>query len=129
LGTGYAGLIIEVIVNREFINGFYLCFFARTPSASRLYTYKNAAEKMSNNTKLFDKVGASTVTMTPLVPPQRIQLCKLGSKSYRAFGVIDTAGAGDLEFERLWLHLKGISIKKLHSQIVLPYSYNNHAKI
>jgi hypothetical protein len=25
----------------------------------------------------------------------------------------DTAGAGDLEFERLWLPLKGISIKKI----------------
>jgi hypothetical protein len=40
----------------------------------------------------------------------------------------DSAGAGDLEFERLWLPLKGISIKKLHRQIVLPYSYNNHTK-
>jgi hypothetical protein len=57
--------------------------------------------------------------MTLLVPPQRIQLCKVGSKSYRTSGVIDTAsgfidtvGGGDLEFERLWLPLKGISIKR-----------------
>jgi hypothetical protein len=34
----------------------------------------------------------------------------------------DTAEAGDLEFERLWLLLKGIFIKKLHRQIVLHYS-------
>jgi hypothetical protein len=33
----------------------------------------------------------------------------------------DTADAGDLEFERLWLPLKVISIKKIHRQIVLPY--------
>jgi hypothetical protein len=80
--------------------------------------------------------------MTPLVPHQRIQLCKL---SHRTSGVNDTtgaasavllttlvqndtAGAGEQEFERLWLPLKGISIKKLHRQIVLPYSNNNHTK-
>jgi hypothetical protein len=44
--------------------------------------------------KIFDKVGAPAVTMTPL-------------KQYA------TAGAGDLEFERLWLPLKGILIKKV----------------
>jgi hypothetical protein len=44
-------------------------------------------------------------------------------------GVNDTAGAGDLEIKRLWLPLKGISVKKkLHRKIVLPYSYNSHAK-
>jgi hypothetical protein len=88
--------------------------------------------------KVFDKVGAPAVSMTPLVLPQRIQLCKLGSKSHRTSGgwchlsdVIgtagaasavsvtplvryDTAGAGDLEFERLWLPLKGISIEKTY---------------
>jgi hypothetical protein len=31
--------------------------------------------------------------MTLLMPPQRIQLFKLGSKSCRTSGVIDTAGA------------------------------------
>jgi hypothetical protein len=41
------------------------------------------------------KIGASpAVSMTPLVR-------------------YDTAGAGDLEFERLWLPLKRISIKKI----------------
>jgi hypothetical protein len=41
----------------------------------------------------------------------------------------DTAGAGDLEFERLWLPLKGIPVsikKKLHTKIVLPNSYKNY---
>jgi hypothetical protein len=35
--------------------------------------------------------------------PQRIQLCKLGSKSYRTSGVIDTTGAkiGELKVEYL----------------------------
>jgi hypothetical protein len=36
----------------------------------------------------------------------------------------DTAVPRDQEFERLWLPLKAISIKK----IVLPYSYYNHTK-
>jgi hypothetical protein len=41
--------------------------------------------------KLFDKIGASAVSMTPL-------------RRY------DTAGAGDLEFQKLWLPVKRISI-------------------
>jgi hypothetical protein len=61
--------------------------------------------------------------MTPLWPTQQIQLRKLCSKAQTYSGV-----PGDLEFERLWLHLKGISIKKLHRQIVLPNSYNNHTQ-
>jgi hypothetical protein len=64
--------------------------------------------------------------MAPLRPPQQIQLCKLGSKS-RGLSVVN-AQAGDLEIERLWPPLKGISIKKLYRQIVLPFSYNNHTK-
>jgi hypothetical protein len=41
----------------------------------------------------------------------------------------DTAVPRDLEFEMLWLPLRGISIKKFHRQIALPYiSYNNHTK-
>jgi hypothetical protein len=68
--------------------------------------------------------------MTLLWPTLWIQLCKLGLNSYRLSGVIDTADAAsvvsvtplrrydttearDLEFERLWLLLKGISIKKI----------------
>jgi hypothetical protein len=41
--------------------------------------------------------------MAPLMPPQRIQLCKLGSKSYQTSGVIDTAGdkIGDFKVEYL----------------------------
>jgi hypothetical protein len=70
--------------------------------------------------------------MTPLVPPKRIQLCKLGSKSHRTSGVNDaasmtrlvrndTAGAEELEFARLWLPLKGISIKKIYiGQLYYP---------
>jgi hypothetical protein len=65
---------------------------------------------------------------TPRAPPQPIQLCKLGSNSYRTGGVIDIAGVGDIEFERLRLPLKEISLKKLRRQIVLPYSYNNHTQ-
>jgi hypothetical protein len=99
-----------------------------------------------------------TVTMTPLWPTQGLQLCKLGSKSQTHISVIgtaeaatavsmkiavadtavsmtpmchyDTAVPGGPKFERLWLSLKGIiNKKKLHTQIVLPYSYNNHTKI
>jgi hypothetical protein len=45
-------------------------------------------------TSVIDTTGAaSAVSLTPLVQ-------------------YDTAGAGDLQFERLWLALKGISIKK-----------------
>jgi hypothetical protein len=83
--------------------------------------------------------AASVLSMTLLWPTLRVQLCKLGSKTYHLSGVIDTADAAsavsmtslrqydtaedrDLEFERLWLPLQGISIKKLHRQIVLPYS-------
>jgi hypothetical protein len=72
---------------------------------------------------VIDTAGSAAVSMTQLVPPQRIQLCKLGSKSYRTSGVIDTPGAGDLELERLWLPLK-----ELHWQIVLPNSYKNCTK-
>jgi hypothetical protein len=33
----------------------------------------------------------------------------------------DTAGAGDLEFERLWLSLKGISMEKIYiSKLYYP---------
>jgi hypothetical protein len=49
--------------------------------------------------------------MTPLMPPERIQLCKLGSKSRSLSGFNDTAEAEDLEFKRLWPPLKRISIK------------------
>jgi hypothetical protein len=64
------------------------------------------------------------VSITPLWPTPQIQLCKLGSKAQKAQPVADTAVSmtalcqydsavpGDLEFERLWLPLKGISIKK-----------------
>jgi hypothetical protein len=38
----------------------------------------------------------------------------------------DTADSEDLEFERLWLPLKGI--KKLCQQIVIPNSYNNNTQ-
>jgi hypothetical protein len=44
-------------------------------------------------------------------------------------GVIVTGGAEDLEFKKLWLPLNGISLKKLHRQIVPLYNYNNHTKI
>jgi hypothetical protein len=61
---------------------------------------------------------------------QRIQLYKLGSKSYFTSVVNDTAGSGELEFERLWLPLKGISIKKkLHRQIALPIAITITHKI
>jgi hypothetical protein len=52
------------------------------------------------------KVVASAVSMTPLRPHQRIQLCKLGTKSRGLSGVNDTAEAGDLEFERQFCILK-----------------------
>jgi hypothetical protein len=68
------------------------------------------------------------VSMTPLRLPQQILLCKLGSKSRSLSGVNDTAQTGDLEFGRLCPPLKGISIKKLHSQIVLLDNYNNRTK-
>jgi hypothetical protein len=43
---------------------------------------------------VIDTAGAApAVSLIPLVPPQRIQLRKLGLKSYRASGVNDTAGA------------------------------------
>jgi hypothetical protein len=88
--------------------------------------------KLHRTSSVNDTAGAaSAVSMTPLVTPQRIQLCKLSSKLHRTSGVIDTAsaasavslsllvrydtaGAGDLEFERLWLSLKGISIEKIY---------------
>jgi hypothetical protein len=38
----------------------------------------------------------------------------------------NSAGARDLEFERLWLPLKEISIKKYIGK--LYYRYNNHTK-
>jgi hypothetical protein len=38
-------------------------------------------------------MAAQAVSLTPLVPPQRIQLCKLGSKSHRTSGVNVPAGA------------------------------------
>jgi hypothetical protein len=51
-------------------------------------------------------------------------------------GVIDTAGAEDLEFERLWLTLKGISIKKSYIgkfyyplAITITQKYRGYLKI
>jgi hypothetical protein len=58
--------------------------------------------------------------MTSLRPPQRIPLCKLGSKSRGLSSVNDTAQAGDLEFERLWPPLKGIYIKKYIGKLYYP---------
>jgi hypothetical protein len=68
--------------------GFYLIFWAPDTRVKAPF-FANGFEF----TKFFNKVGASAVSMTPLVLPQWIQLCKLGSKSYRTSGVIDTAGA------------------------------------
>jgi hypothetical protein len=72
--------------------------------------------------------------MTPLRPPQRIQLCKLGSKSHGLSGVNVTAQAiwhRSGRWPRIQEALaafKGNIYKKLHRQIVLPSSYNNHKK-
>jgi hypothetical protein len=50
--------------------------------------------------KFFDKFGVSAVPLTPLVR-------------------YNTASAGDLDVERLWLSLKGISIKKLQLKYLI----------
>jgi hypothetical protein len=66
---------------------FDLCFFHQTiPSVPLIHRLK-----------LFDKVGALAVFMTPLRPTLRIQLCKLDSQLYPLSRVIDTADAGDLD--------------------------------
>jgi hypothetical protein len=63
-------------------------------------------------------VAYTAVSMTLLRPTPGIQLYKLCSKSQSDSGVDtplcqhDTAVPGELEFERLWLPLKEISIKK-----------------
>jgi hypothetical protein len=59
--------------------------------------------------KLFDKVNAPAVSLTPLVPPQQIHLCKLGLKSHRTSGVNDS-----------WSRLSGFSYVNLVQNHIAP---------